>query len=226
MPKPERPLPRLPWSATWRIIWPLVGIFAGAGSGAAHDFFAGYIQHRVEVVVGARNVDVTVQLTFFEDGSAHEREHMDANGDGRISLAETETYRKALAPKLTSAVRLRIGDEPVTLTELYAPELDLLDNDRTGLGHHQLTLHWFGRTPTKLAAGALIVVEDRLWSGVRALGTLQVRGKDGCQLEALPQSDPVFPHARDGEARQFKACVLAPPSSTTDRPTAATAAKP
>lgn len=176
--------------------------------------------------MGARDVDVTVQLTFFEDGSAHEREHMDANGDGRISLAETETYLKALAPKLTSAVRLRIGDAPVALTELYAPELDLLDNDRVGPGHHQLTLHLFGRTPTKLATGASVVVEDRLWPGVRALGTLQVRGKDGCQLEALPQSDLVFPPARNGEARQFKARVQAPPRPVADKPAASPAPKP
>lgn len=226
MPKPEPPSPRLSWFAASRAVSVLALILAGAGSVAAHDFFAGYIQHRVEVVVGARNVDVTVQLTFFEEGSEHEREHMDKNGNGRISLAETETYLKTLAPKLTPAVRLRINDEPVTLSELYAPDLDLLDNDRVGPGHHQLTLHWFGRTPARLAAGAEILVEDRLWSAVRALGALQVRGKDGCQLEALPQSDPVFPPARDGEARQFKARVLAPPRLTKEKPAAAPASKP
>ena len=228
MPKPERPFRCPPRSAIWRIAWLLVGIFAGGGRVPvrAHDFFAGYIQHRVEVTMGARDVDVTVQLTFFEESSTHEREHMDANGDGRLSLAETETYLKALAPKLTPAVRLRIGDAPVALTELYAPELDLLDNDRVTFAHHQLMLHLFGRTPTRLTAGASIVVEDRLWPGGRALGTLQVRGQDGCRLEALPQSDPVFPPARDGEARQFKARVQAPPRLANEKPDAAPAAKP
>ncbi len=226
MPKPEPPSPRLPWFADARVLWAMASVLAGTGTVAAHDFFAGYIQHRVEVVVGARNVDVTVQLTFFEEGSEHEREHMDTNGDGRLSLAETGAYRKALAPGLTPLVRLRIGDTSVALAELYAPDLDLLDNDRVGPGHHQLTLHLFGSTPAKLATGAEIVVEDRLWPAVRALGAIQVRGKDECRLEAASLADPVFPPARDGEARSFKARVLAPPHAFTDEPAAAPAPKP
>lgn len=194
----------------------------------SHDFLAGFLQHLIVLELGAKHLDVTVHLTFFEDGSEHEREHMDANGDGRLSRAETEAYLAELEPKLNRAVTLRLAGlpaatvapagQPVPLTPLRAPELDLLGNERVGRGHHRLTLHFFAPTPTNLAPGAELVVEDRLWPKSRALGVLRVEGKDGCRLESLPRTDPTFPPAREGEARAFKARLLAPPAAPPPQP--------
>jgi hypothetical protein len=192
----------------------LMGIFAGfASSTEAHDVFTGYVQHRVMVSVGAKYMDVTVQLTFFEEGSNHERKHIDANQDGRLSRAEIDQYLRELDPKLARLVTLRIGGRPVVLTPLRATELDLLGQERVVRGHHRLTLYYFASTPEQLASNTELMVEDRLWPDSRALGSIQVEGKDGCRLEALALADPVFTPARDGESRSFQARILSSPAS-------------
>jgi hypothetical protein len=172
-----------------------------------HDLFTAYIQHRIAITVGAKYMDLTVQLTFFEEGSAHERQHIDTNADGRLSRPEIVAYLQELEPTLAKAVTLRVGGQPAALTPLRATEIDLLDQDRVGRGHHRLTLYFFAPTPTRLPPGTELVVEDRLWPGVRALGSIQVEGQDGWRLEALPVADPVFPPAQGDEARRFKARV-------------------
>lgn len=188
-------------------------LLAIAPSLQAHDLFAAYIQHRVAISMGARHVDVTVQLTFFEEGSEHERAHMDANHDGRISRTERDAYLQALEPRLAKAVILQMGGRPVTLIPLRTPELDLLDQDGVGRGHHRLVIYYFAPVPKELSPGMEIMVEDRLWPEARALGSIQVEGKDGCRLEAVPASDPVFPPAKGAEARIFKARLLSPPNA-------------
>jgi len=211
MPKPARQSPLDSGLCALRLALALAGIVASNPMLSAHDLFAAYVQHRVAIVVGARHVDVTVQLTFFEDAAEHEREHMDVNGDGRVSRAEIEATLERTAPALATAVQLRVAGKAVELIPLFEPALDLLGNDRLGRNHLQLTLKYFAPTPADLAAGAELVVEDRLWTDTRALGVVQTEGKDGCRLEPLPPKDPAFPPTRDGEGREFKARVLAPP---------------
>lgn len=187
-------------------------------TGRAHDSLAGYLRHHVTISLDARHVDVTVQLTFFEDGSAHEREQMDADQDGRLSRAETEAYLKQLEPQLGGALKLRVAGRPVDLVPLREPELDLLGYSRPGRWHHRLSLFFFAPTPPGLAAGAELVVEDRFWPGTRALGLLQVEGRDGARLEAVPPQDSLLPPARPGEAREFKARVVTPPKAAAAEP--------
>ena len=40
-------------------------------------------------------------------------------------------------------------------------------------------------------AGNELIVENRLWRDVPALAAVEVEGRDGCKLEALPRGDPV-----------------------------------
>jgi hypothetical protein len=167
----------------------------------------------VAVQVGAKHIDVTVQLTFFEEGAEHERGHMDANRDGRITRREIDAYLRGLESELGGAVKMRVGGAPVALTPLRLPELDLLGHEAAGRGHCRLTLYYFAPTPANLEPNAGIEVADRLWPGMRALGTMQVEGKDGCRLEALPVGESVYPAARENEARVFRARVLLPPGS-------------
>lgn len=206
---PIRPPRQL--QVAWRWVSAVATALGWVVTASAHDLFTAYIQHRVAIEVGAKHLDVTLQLTFFEDSSEHEREHLDTNHDGRVSRAEIESGLKAAAPEFAKAVKLRVAGQPVELTPLFDPALDLLGNDRVGRGHHQLTLRFFAPMPADLAAGAEIVVEDRLWSETRALGAVQAEGEDGWRLEAVARGDPAFPPARDGEAREFKARVVAPP---------------
>ena len=174
---------------------------------------------RVAVTVGQQHVDVAVQLTFFEDGSEHERGHMDRDADGRVDRQEAAAYLAAKAGPLERSVRLRIAGQPVTLTTLFPAELDLLGNEQVGRGHHRLTLHFFARTPSQLTEGTELVVEDRLWPEVRALAALQVEGRDGCQIDPLPAADALLPPAPPGEAREFKARLRTPPKTPAGNPT-------
>jgi hypothetical protein len=203
-------------SQTGSSIAALAAVLAGAtmhlpGNAPAHDLFTAYVQHRIAVTVGTKHVDVTIQLTFFEDGAEHERKHIDADGDGRLGRSEIESYLKKLESSVEKAVALKTGDLQVRLGALQTPELDLMETDRAGRAHLRLTLFLFGTTPAQLSPGTELVLEDRLWPEARALGSIQAEGKDGCRLEAIPPSDPLFPSAREGEARTFKVRVLAPP---------------
>ncbi|MHB1306464.1 MAG: hypothetical protein ACYDC1_16375 [Limisphaerales bacterium] len=208
-PKPRPPLPgrRLGklFAALGLLVLPV----------CAHDFFSGFIQHRVQVTVGARHTDVIVELTFFEDTSAHEREHMDANADGQISKVEVDTYLTGLKPELAGQVRLRADGRDLELIPLHAPEADLLGHDQVGRAHHRLRLSYFTTTPAELKPGVELVVENRLWPGSRALVALEAQGKDGYQLEARPASDPARPPLHPGETRPFTVrCVNSPVPAT------------
>jgi hypothetical protein len=200
-----------PRKAAELIISITVVLAALSQAALGHDVFTSYIQHRIAITAGARHIDVAVELTFFEDSSEHERQHMDTNGDGLISHEEQHAYLSELEPKLTRAVELRLGPQTLSLSSLREPQLDLLGNNRVGRGHHRLTLWFFAPTPTDIKAGAELSVADQLWPKARALGALHAMGINGCKIKAVPPDDPLFPPARDGEARQFKARFLAPP---------------
>jgi hypothetical protein len=203
--------------------WVFLLVTAALSRPRAHDVLAGFLQHRVEVRVGARHIDVTLQVTFFEDGSEHEREHMDRNADQRISAGERQEYVQAMTASWEQGVRLRVAGATVPLLTLFPPELDLLGQENVGRGHHRLTLHFFARTPPGLTQGADVTVEDRLWPAVRALVELQAEGRDGARVEALPPADSIQPAARPGEARNFTARIRVPPPRAAPPPAASSA---
>jgi len=190
----------------------VVGLMAcGPRDSAAHEQLAACVQHRIHLTVGQRYIDLTLDLTFFEEWSAQERRAMDGDGNGRITRSESEAYLKRLAPALAQELKLRVAGRELDLAPLYEPELDLLGSSQTGPAHHRLRLWFFGSTPPALRAGDEIVVEDRLWPQAKALGTLQAEGRDGFALEASGPGDPGFAPARPGEARLFHArCLKAP----------------
>jgi hypothetical protein len=217
--------------------WVVALLLAGAAIGspryaAAHDLFAAYIQHSVSLTVGARHIDLTLDVTFFEEPSARERVVMDADANGFIARSELESYARKLAPQLAQQVSLRVAGQTLPLVPLYTPEIDLLGQDKVGPAHHRLRLFFFASTPRTLRAGADIVVEDRLWPDTKALGTLQAEGRDGCALETQKTSDPSFEPASGGEARLFKVRCLKPPAAPASGPglsptnTTGTASKP
>jgi hypothetical protein len=179
-----------------------------------HDLFNAYVQHRIALTVSRTHVDVSVVLTFFEDSSEHEREHMDADGDGRVSRAELDAYVRSFEPAWSQAMAVRLGAHRWGLIPLREPVVDLLGNDRVGRGHHRLTLHFFLPTPPELRAGMELGIENQLWPEARALGALQVEGRDGFQLQSLAPADPVLPPMRENAPREFKVRMVAVPDET------------
>lgn len=148
-----------------------------------HDVYTAFIQHRVHLTAAVARLDITIDLTFFEEWSSRERRRMDASQDGQITKAEIRAYLDKLAPELEDKVRLRIGGADVPLTALYEPALDLLGNNQTGPAHHRLRLFFFAPEPPRMKAGDDLVIEDRLWPDAKALATLELEGRNGCVLE-------------------------------------------
>jgi hypothetical protein len=145
----------------------------------AHDAFAEYVWHRVEISAGPRQIDVTVKLTFFEEWSERERRRMDLDRDGRIARAEIEHYIAGLVNALNSQVTLFVAGRRVALVPLYAPEVDLLGSAGVVRAHHRLTLHYFATVPPELTPGAAIVVEDRLWPEALCFGEIDATAVAG-----------------------------------------------
>jgi len=178
---------------------------------AAHDVLRTCIQHEVRVAIGARHIDVTVDLTFFEEWSTRERRIMDADASGNITRAELESYVKKLAPSLAKELKLQVAGREVPLAPLYNPEVDLLANKGIGPAHHRLRLFFFAATP-KLHENDELGIEDHLWPEAKALATSEAEGRDGCivRAERLVNAAPGL--ARGDDVRLFKFRCLKPPA--------------
>jgi hypothetical protein len=166
------------------------GLLLGA-SAKGHDLFTDFVQHDLELTVGQKHLDLTVTLTFFERPSESERLLMDGDRDGRIRRREVEEYLAGLSQRLTGLVRLRLGDERLGLVPLYAPELDLLGDERVGWTHHQLKLFYFCAVPPDLGPKDGLVVEDAVWPDWPALVRIRAVGQGEYEVRAEPPADPL-----------------------------------
>lgn len=169
----------------------------------AHDALTNFVQHNVRLTLTPDHIDVTFELTFFEQWSSRERHSMDFDHNGRITRPELEQYRKRLGSNIAAQVSLRVAQKDLPLVQLYNPEVDLLGSDLPGPAHHRLRLFFFAPTPSALRANDLIDIEDRLWPDAKALFTLEADGQDGCALDTNGPSDPGFV-SPSGLARQCR----------------------
>ena len=178
----------------------------------AHNILGEYVQHGIHLTVGAQHIDITVDLTFFEQWSSRERGVMDADGSGAVTRAELESYLKRLASQLSKRVKLRVAGRELPLIPLYDPEIDLLADDTVAQAHHRLRLFFFVSTP-ELNAGDVIVIEDTLWPEAKAIATPQTEGRDGCKLTTLVSVDAGLTSvSTQEEALLFKFRCLQPPT--------------
>ena len=199
------------WRVTRLILLLLVAFVASLPHPAiAHDLLKTYIQHGVHLTVNTQHVDLTLDLTFFEEWSAKERLSMDTDGNGRISRREMEAYVKKIAPRIYRQVKLTVAGRELAIAPLYDPEVDLLGDDKVGPGHHRLRLFYFARTPGVLRAGDEIVIEESLWPKANALGTLQAESRDGAAFETKAVGDFARP---PDQARRFTVRCLRPPTA-------------
>jgi hypothetical protein len=179
----------------------------------AHDRLGSFVQHTVRVAVGAEHLDVTFDLTFFEEWSARERKAMDTDDSGVITRSEQEAYLRRIEANTCKQVKLFVGEREIPLASLYPPEIDLLANNRVGPAHHRLRMCFFSTTPADLRAGDEIVVEDKLWPQASILLTPQAEGRDGCRLATGRSADADLPQGTAGSARRISFKCLQPPST-------------
>jgi hypothetical protein len=177
--------------------WLVLGTLPSA---RAHADLMGFIRHAVRVEVGPTNIDVTVELTFYEIPSVTERQRMDANGDKRIDAAEAGTYIESLAETLADGIRLEVDGRALEVVALRDPALDLMGVDRVSPAHHLLRLAWFARTPAGLGPGSRLVFEDRLWPKTRALDAFEAAGVGGMRVETIAGPKPAGGGAAQGKA--------------------------
>ena len=166
-----------------------------------------FIEHRDYLTVGAKNIDIRIELTFFEMRSQIERRRMDGDGDGTIRPAEVEVYLKSLTEQTDRGVTLLIDGREVEVYPMYGPALDLLGVNQIAPVHHRLTLTCFARTPRWIKADSRIEMTDRLWAGVPAVPHFVTEAREGFRLEAreLPTDNPATPLT-------FVACVREKPN--------------
>ncbi len=201
------------------LAWLAVGSQSPVG---AHEFFSTCIQHNLRVAVGAKHIDVTLDLTFFEEWSARERAAMDQDANGNITRAELEIYQKRWAAQIVKQLTLFVAGREVPLILLYDPEVDLLGTQSTERAHHRLRISLFVATPAGLRADDQLVIDDQLWPDAKVLPTLEAEGRDGCKL-TTEISIATKPAAVPGtESRRFTFRCLKPPRSEA-RTTTATA---
>jgi hypothetical protein len=179
----------------------------------AHDLLGSYVQHGIHLAAGAQHLDVTLDLTFFEEWSGRERKAMDADDSGIITRSEQEAYLNRIEADTCKQVRLLVGGRKVPLASLYPPEIDLLADNRVGPAHHRLRLCFFATTPAGLRAGDEIVVEDRLWPQANILVTPQAEGRDGCRLATGQPADADSLTGKAGPSRRITFKCLQPPSA-------------
>jgi hypothetical protein len=170
-----------------------------------------YIQHRVTAAAGPVNIDITIELTFFEIRSLTERERMDANHDKTISSDEIAAYLGQIAESLHKGIRLSVAGRAVDLAPLYEPEIDLLLVKRVVPCHHVLLLYYFARTPEWLAPGDEIEIEDNLWPAAEALCSFEIAGKGGFAFGAAADGGRTSAASRPNGPWTMRArCVAAP----------------
>ncbi len=179
-----------------------------------HPELAAYIQHTAELTVGPKNIDLTLDLMFFEVWSSRERMAMDSDVDGRITRSEIDAYVAGIEKDVLNHVKLKIAGFGVPLILLYKPEVDLLGNNQVGMSHHLLRLQFFASTPPSLRPGDELVVEDGLWPGVGMLPQMTANGTQGCRLEVEQWGNLELSAVGQNTVQRFRAHCIAPPKDT------------
>jgi len=169
--------------------------------------------------VGASNIDIEVELTFFGSRSLVERRKMDRDRNGVISSEETDAYLIDAAGMQEGGFRLLVHGRSLELLSLYEPELDLMGCNRPLPSPHVLRLFYFARRPEWLGSQSVIRLEDGLWLHWPAICTLEIARSPGARVIVDQETSPFSNPDPDGAPRVMQArCVSLPPKASAARP--------
>jgi hypothetical protein len=190
----------------------------------AHAILMTFIRHEAKVVVGPRNIDISVELTFYEYPSLAERRRMDRDHDETITQAEITDYLASRADVLRDSMALGVDDRPLPVVPLYDPQIDLLGVQNVAPSHHILKLFWFARTPDWLRPGSRIRIETMLWPEAPRIDVLDADGRDGVRVSPDSGNAPsTMPEGTIGP-RVISLTCQAVPAMTHDAPLVAASA--
>lgn len=166
----------------FRVCLAAIMALAHGYSADAHVALNEVVQQALDIVVGPRNIDVSMELHSFGETAQEARTHADGDNDKRIDESEREAYLADHAPDLISALTLTIDGKQHPLAVLYEPEAEGLEGEASSTAPLTIKLHCFTRTPKEMAAGSRVVLEDGLWKRNMVTPRIKVTGKDGVHV--------------------------------------------
>ena len=155
------------------------------GLAMAHSTLSAYVQHDVLLEASKAYLDITVQLTFFDDEAEAQRRALDVNGDGNFSAKERAAFEKALVAKAEKTLLLYVDGTALELVPRFDPEIACAVPPG-GEAHlrFEIRLHFFADLPALPDGRAALEVHDSLFADVPAMASLRVAAKDGIQISA------------------------------------------
>ncbi len=155
------------------------------GLAMAHSTLSAYVQHDVLLEASKDYLDLTVQLTFFDDEAEARRDALDVNGDGDFSAEERSVFKEALLAEAEKALLLHVAGTRVELVSRFDPEIECTVPPG-GEAHlrFDIRLHFFADLPALPDGKAALEVHDSLFADVPAMASLRVAAKDGIQISA------------------------------------------
>ena len=156
------------------LLWLLACTHGGFTAVQGHGVLDKATHHHLILTASEGYLDIEVNLALPPEPAASQRRLLDADGDGTITATETAHYLEHKIPRLPDRILLKVDGEPVPLFELYRPEIDLLNNRRTGSYPLALRFFYSMRTPSGVHSGSVIEFEDRLWRNQDALCSTQI----------------------------------------------------
>lgn len=155
------------------------------GLAMAHSNLSAYIQHDVHLEASKAYLDLTLQLTFFDDEAEAQRSILDTNGDGDFSVEERAAFKKALLAEAEKALSLHVAGTRVELVSRFDPEIECAVPPG-GEAHlrFDIRLHFFADLPALPGGKAALEVHDSLFADVPAMASLRVSAKDGFEIVA------------------------------------------
>jgi hypothetical protein len=151
----------------------------------AHSTLSAYVQHDVLLEASKAYLDLTVQLTFFDDEAEAQRSALDVNGDGDFSAEERAAFKKALMAEAEKTLLLHVDGAALELVSRFDPEI-VCAVPPGGEAHlrFEIRLHFFADLPALPDGKAALEVHDSLFADVPAMASLRVSAKDGTQITA------------------------------------------
>ncbi len=155
----------------------------------AHQPFQSYIQHRVYIVVSPENIDIELELTFYNLFALAERRKIDLDADERIDPTEVDIYLKNNTDTFLHHLDLCLDNKTLELIYLFDPELDLFGDNRIAPSPFHINLTLFARN-TGFTGYSSLKLQDRIFSSYPAVLSWDAIGNNGIQINSngIPKS--------------------------------------
>ena len=195
----------------------LLTLFAGrAVPVEAHDTLATVVEQRVSCSPHREAIDISVRWSFHAGLARAEREAMDLDNDGTVSVREGRQYAGQLLRRSETLLHFTVANQATPLVSYYDPEIDLGGTRAVGPSAVTVRLECFARWPAPPRGDVRLVLQDTSWLHHPALIELRVGVRNRHHRQSLPVDilDRARSSVQAGAPRVCRFEVGAPPDST------------